>query len=198
MKKLFSILMVAFALMAMVACDKEDNGGGGSSDSTGTGGNNNNPTDTTATVKSYVIYDGVTYPMYNLDATHINSGAAINPNSGITAFWNQEAWPKNKTIDLASPAPGDRYWIGVDGSDLMLQAYGRGRDEDGSFTGFYTLFDENHDQESGFTSGTYAVYTADSTDEGEVVHIELDGMLKTGKRLQVHIVSGSNNGNNNQ
>lgn len=197
MKKVFSILMVAFAMTAMVACGEKDNTDNGSNGGSNNGGGTDTPIDPPATPSSYVIYDGVTYPMYNLDANHVNSSASISMSSAITAFWNRNASPKNQSINLASPAAGNLYWIGIDGSVLNLNAFGSGRD-DGTFDGFYEIGDENVNGESAFTSGTYIVYTADPDGEGDAVRIELDGMLKNGKRLQVKLVSGSNNGNNNQ
>lgn len=188
-------------MTAMVACTEKDNtnaGNGGSSDSTGTGtGDNGNPTDTTATASSYFIYDSVTYPMYNLDATHVNSSSSISQ-ANVISFFASDTWPKNTEMNLATPAAGSHYWFQVDGNILNLEAYGSGRPEDGSFDGFYTLEGENVNGESAFSSGTYTVFTADSTGNGNAVRIELDGVLKNGKRMQVLLVSAENNGNNNQ
>lgn len=177
---MFVLPIMAFALFS---CSPEDDPSNNNP--------NNNQTDSTSVATSYVIYDGVTYPMYDLDANHVNSSSSISMTSAISAFWNRDAWPRNKTINLASPAAGERYWIGVDGSVLNLNAYGQGREEDGSFTGFYEMNGENFDQVSAFNSGSYGVYTEDPSGEGDPIRIELDGVLKNGKRLQVKLVSSN-------
>ena len=58
MKKVFSILMVAFAMTVMVACNKDDNGG--NSGNGGNGGGNVTPTEAAANT---LVINGKTYQL---------------------------------------------------------------------------------------------------------------------------------------
>ena len=59
MKKIFSILMVAFAMTAMVSCNKDNDGG-----------NNDEPTLNIA--DNTLIYDGTTYTLDIVEVWHQN------------------------------------------------------------------------------------------------------------------------------
>lgn len=174
MKKLFSIMMVAFALTAMVACDKEDNGDGSN------GGNNNNGVPTLNIADNTMVYDGVTYP---LRATGLLTAESAD---GDTIFsfdaWHTPEAMWGKTINLVSPAENDSYGFMTWGSVLEMQCSCYWEDD---AVRFYGIIDgHEYDNECVFTKGTFGIYG-----DGDTKTIILDCVLKNGKTLQLKFVS---------
>ncbi|MCR5423489.1 MAG: hypothetical protein K6E93_01865 [Bacteroidales bacterium] len=193
MKKVFSILMVAFALTAMVACSEKDNGAGngGGNNNGGNGGSSLNIPNNT------VVYDGQTYTFddvvvdyYHSELTLVSAytddtlanGDPVLAIEGIHI--NPNAW--NCNIDLANPA----HWP----QEVLVGLHMRGSIQisfeawanDGVLGGGGTLDGVQYDNESIFSSGTYRV---SGNNDGTPITITYDGMLKNGKRIQIKIVS---------
>lgn len=177
MKKLFSILMIAFAMTTMVACDKDQEDGD----------NQLNIADNT------LVYDGVTYNFntVTVDYRHsemtlvsayvgdMNDADLIVDHIHITPnVWNrdfdltdQSQWPDDVSVYLIiNGAVEMQYegWVNVD------------RNMGGFLDGV------EYEGESIFTSGTYRV---SGNNDGTPITITVNGKLKNGKTLQMKIVS---------
>lgn len=163
----------------------------GKSNDNGDNNGNDNPQDTIPALTSFIVYDDLTYPMYNLDETHVGSSCSIGTSVEI-CFWAHNTFPRNKEIDLAHPTAGNLYWFSLDKNGAtIIQAFGQGK-EDGTFDGFGEIDGETINGEAAFSSGTYCVSTADPNGEGNPNKIELDGVLRNGKRLQVKLYTNDN------
>ena len=188
MKKLFSILMVAFALTAMVACDKEDNGDGSN------GGNNNNQTLILA--DNTLVYNGVTYHMipevlsWGTELTRMwaTSTETDDNSEPIIRFDGLHIYPTTwgRTMNLASPVEGDEWILAFMGSVLSCNA----SFEEGGLGG--ELDGQNYNNESIFTKGTLLI---SGNNDGTPITVTLDGTLKNGKTLQMKLVSDNYNMN---
>ncbi len=190
MKKIFSILMVAFAMTAMVSCNKDNDGG-----------NNDEPTLNIA--DNTLIYDGTTYtldivevwhqngPLYTMNAytsDTLENGEPVLTVDGIHI--SPEVW--NKNYDLVSQDQwqnGESVEIILRGAiSLYYQGYYMGdKDLNGELDGV------TYEHESIFTSGTYRV---SGNNDGTPITVTLDGVLKNGKTLQMKLVSGNYDVNN--
>ncbi|MBP5516041.1 MAG: hypothetical protein J6X86_03730 [Bacteroidales bacterium] len=179
MKKLFSILMVAFAMTTMVACDKDNDNDGD--------GDEMNIADNT------LVYDGVTYTFSDVmvdyrhsemtlvsafsgdpqDAELIVDHIHITPNVWNRDFdlTDQSQWPDDVAVYLILNGAIDMQfegWVNV------------GRNMGGHLDGV------EYEGESIFTSGTYRV---SGNNDGTPITITVNGKLKNGKTLQMKIVS---------
>ena len=103
MKKVFSILMVAFAMTAMVACNKDDNGDNGN----GNGGNNNNtPTEAAANT---LLLNGKTYQLnshYEMGGDRTYAGAeTVDTNENGTPLFTIIADVEGNTLNQTYTFP---------------------------------------------------------------------------------------------
>ncbi len=181
MKKVFSILMVAFAITAMVACSKDDNGGNG--------GGNATPAEVAANT---VVYNGVTYHMTpevmyhyagltRMRAASTETDASSEPAirfDGLHIY--STTW--GRTMNLASPVEGDEWIVAFMGSVLNCNA----SFEQGGLSG--ELDGQIYTGESIFSSGTLLV---SGNNDGTPITVTLDGVLKNGKTIQMKLVSGN-------
>ena len=183
MKKVFSILMVAFAMTAMVACDKEDNEGGS----------------TLNIADNTLVYDGQTYKFDQVVVDYYHSQLTL-----MSAFTNdtlEDGSPKqmvqgihimpevwNHSFDLADAS---KY---PDGVMVALHLYGLvnitfEQWNNGDNTGAWgTLDGVQYENESIFSSGTY---TVSGNNDGTPITVTYDGVLKNGKKIQMKLVSGN-------
>lgn len=188
MKKVFSVLMVAFAMTAMVACSKDDN----------KGSNNNEPTSGIA--NNTLIYDGTKYTFDYVGVGYFHQSLTLMGATTSDTLENgeplltvdgihitPEIW--NKDIDLAN----QDQW--VDGMVIDLVFNGA---FNMSYAGYYNgdkdingeLDGVSYEHESIFTSGTYHV---SGNNDGTPITVTLNGVLKNGKTLQMKLVSGNYN-----
>lgn len=189
MKKLFSILMVAFALTAMVACEKETK----LPSESGGNGNGNEPT--LNIEDNTLVYDGITYHMdtrvesaddwmtqvyaYSQEKDTNGESIVVYDASHIVSDMF------NTTVDLVSPDMeyGIYFWFS-DGS--RLNAYYSPDVDENSIGG--QIFDVDYEHESIFTRGTYSIK---GNNDGTPITIILDGTLKNGKTIQMKLISDS-------
>lgn len=195
MKKLFSMLMVAFALTAMVACEKE------TKPASESGGNGNGNEPTLNIEDNTLVYDGVTYHMdtrvESADQqwmTQVYSYSQEKDTNGesIVIYDASHIWCDmfNTTVDLVSPDMeyGIYFWFS-DGSSINAQY----NPEAEAYTIGGQIFDVSYENESIFTRGTYSIK---GNNDGTPITIILDGTLKNGKTIQMKLVSDSYSFNN--
>ena len=188
MKKVFSILMVAFAMTAMVACNKEDNGGGN-------GDNNDNST--TIIEDNTLVYNGVTYhmtPEVLAWGTELTRMLAVSTETDaneepVIRFDGLHIYPTTwgRTMNLASPVEGDEWILAFMGSVIDCNAFF----EQGGLGG--ELDGQNYTDESVFSSGTLLV---SGNNDGTPITVTLDGVLKNGKTIKMKLVTGNYDMNN--
>lgn len=179
MKKLFSILMVAFAMTAMVACGDKDN---------------ETPAESTL-ADNTLVYDGVTYEMiplveiYNPSLTMLNAFSKDTSLDGQPKIMldhfhilsNEEFSMWNSTTDLANPTGNSHYEIAFIGEVLTMLGSGSANGAGGF------IDDVQYENETVFKSGTIKV-TGENDGSGKVL-VELDCILKNGKALKMKIRS---------
>ena len=164
MKKVFSILMVAFAMTAMVACsEKEDE-----------------PEKTVSDIAdNTLVYDGTTYHMDAVQSYYHN---------GLT------------TVEAFSQE--------TDGEERPLVSFGRLHIRPTMWNKTVDAFTVNNDKETwqcGFEGGPFGDYSdvtesfsackigVKGNNDGTPVTVTLDGTLKNGKKLQMKLVTNSQN-----
>lgn len=165
MKKVFSILMVAFAMTAMVACSEKDN----------------EPESTTSNLAdNTLVYDGTTYHMdavqsyYHAGLTTVDAVSQETDGSGnfMVEFGRLHIRPTmwNKTVDVFTVNNDEETWeCGFQGA-----IWGE------EYVGVY----------DGFSSCKIGVK---GNNDGTPVTVTLDGTLKNGKKLQMKLVTNSQN-----
>ena len=163
MKKVLSILMVALAMTAMVACgDEKDNEG------------DNNVMEL---ADNTLVYDGVTYHMdafqsyYHAGLTTVDA-VSLETDGGepVIQFIRLHIRPTmwNRTADVFTETNEDETW-------------------ECGFTG--TIFDgEYFDIYDGFSACKIGVF---GDNNGTPVTVTLDGTLKNGKTMQMKLVTPS-------
>lgn len=177
MKKVISILMVAFAMTAMVACGDKDNNG---------------DTPVTPAADNTVVYNGVTYHMtpevlcWGSELTRMRAASTeTDANSEpVIRFDGLHIKPMTwgRTMNLASPAEGDEWIVAFMGSVLNCNcSY-----EYGGLSG--ELDGQEYNGQSIFSSGTLLV---SGNNDGTPITVTLDGKLKNGKTIQMKLVSGN-------
>lgn len=183
MKKVLSILMVAFSMIAFVSCDKE---GEGSADSL---------------ADNTLVYDGHTYTFDNVVVDYYHS--ALTLMSAYTSDTLEYGSPKlmvdgihimpavwNKTLDLTNTSqwPEDvmvaLHLYGL--VEMNFEAWNNG----GNMGAYGNLDGVDYEDESIFSSGTYTVM---GNNDGTPITVTYDGTLKNGKKLQLKLVSGNYN-----
>ena len=189
MKKVFSILMVAFALTAMIACKKDNN----DTDDNGNG----QPTASIA--DNTLVYDGQTYKFddvvvdyYHSELTLVSAFTSDTLDNGDPRLSLEgihitpSTW--NKTFDLANASqwPGEAmvplHLRGV--LNISFEAWAN----DGVMGGGGDLDGVHYENESIFSSGTY---TVSGNNNGTPITITYDGTLKNGKKFQAKVVSNN-------
>lgn len=185
MKKIFSILMVAFAMTAFVACSKDNNDN--TDNNGGNGGGNNEPTLNVA--DNTVIYGGTIYHMntevnyMNEDLTFCwaNSTETTGDGSPKMVFSEIHIYPDmwGEATDLSATCS---VVFRFEGSDLSLSDVWNGEFCTGYIDGV------EYENESPFTEGTFCV---SGNNDGTPITVTLDGKLKNGKKLQMKLVSDS-------
>ena len=195
MKKVFSILMVAFMAASMVGCTEKDNGG---SNGGNNGGNNNGGTPGANIAANTVSYNGHSYTLdevvvdyYHSELTLVSAFTSDTLESGEPRLSVQgihitpNAW--NKTLNLADASqwPSEvLVALHVSGADsIAFEAWAN----DGVLGGGGTLDGVRYENETIFTSGTYSVT---GNNDGTPITIVYDGMLKNGKTFKMKIVTG--------
>lgn len=178
MKKVFSILMVAFAMTAMVACGDKDNTG--------------DDTPVTPVADNTVVCNGVTYHMtpevmaWGTELTRMRAASTETDANGepIIRFDGLHIYPTTwgRTMNLASPVEGDDWIVAFVGSVLSCN----GSYEGGGLSG--ELDGQEYIGESIFSSGTLLV---SGNNDGTPITVTLDGVLKNGKTIQMKLLSGS-------
>ena len=162
MKKIFSILMVAFAMTAMVACDEKEN-----------------EPETTASdlADNTLVYDGTTYHMvagqsfYHTGLTTVDAGSQETDGSGnsMVEFFGLHIRPTmwNKTVDVLTVNNDEETWqCGFQG----------------------VLFGEYSDVTESFSACKIGIK---GNNDGSPVTVTLDGTMKNGKTLQMKLVTNS-------
>lgn len=181
MKKTLSILMVAFAMTAMVACNKDKD-------------NEDSPLNI---ANNTLVYDGQTYTFdhvvvdyYHSQLTLMSAFTDDTLENGSPRLMVQgihimpEVW--NNSFDLADAT---QY---PDGVMVSLHLYGVVEMtfemfNNGENTGGYgTLDGQEYENESIFSSGTYSV---SGNNDGTPITVTYDGVLKNGKTLKMKLVS---------
>lgn len=176
MKKVFSILMVAFAMTAMVACDKEDNGDNSNNNNGGGGGtvidtdnmaqvgDLNTPLESTLEFSDYG--EAAFHGMYANENAHVHFGAGI-------------AWESlGKTFDLTSGHPGEDFWFRYEGWAEDGCEFTHNNYLDGSIACWLNQGEQMSDPV--FASGTLSTTR---TDEGYTLVI--DGTLTDGTTVLI-------------
>ena len=162
--------MVAFALTAMVSCDK-DNGNDG----------DNNGLPTLNIPDNTMIYDGVTYP---LQATGLLTAESVE---GYDVFsfdaWHTHESMWGKTINLVALSENESYGFMTWGSVIEMQCSAYWDEEEGAARYAGAIDGQSYDDECIFTSGTLGIY-----DNGDTKTVILDCVLKNGKTLQLKFV----------
>lgn len=187
MKKVFSILMVAFAMTAMVACDKDNE-----SDAT-----EMNIADNT------LVYDGVTYTFSVVDVDYRHNemtlvsamtGDTLDNGEPVLMLHHMHITPNvwNRDFNLVDQSQWPNDEVAV---DLILYgsfelAFEGGVDYNGNKYMGGRLDGVEYEGESIFTSGTYRV---SGNNDGTPITITVNGKLRNGKTLQMKIVSGNYN-----
>lgn len=170
MKKVFSILMVAFAATAVLfaGCDKENN--------------DNNGVPTLNIPDNTMVYDGVTYP---LQPTGLLTAESVDGDS-IFSFdaWHTPESMWGKTINLVSLAENESYGFMIWGSMLEMQCAAYWDAEEGAARYDGIIDGQEYYDECVFTKGTFGIYGDDNQKT-----IILDCVLKNGKTLQLKFVS---------
>lgn len=189
MKKVFSILMVAFVMTAMTACEKDNN----DTDDNGNG----QPTASIA--DNTLVYDGQTYKFddvvvdyYHSELTLVSAFTSDTLDNGDPRLSLEgihitpSTW--NKTFDLANASqwPGEAmvplHLRGV--LNISFEAWAN----DGVMGGGGDLDGVHYENESIFSSGTY---TVSGNNNGTPITITYDGTLKNGKKFQAKVVSNN-------
>lgn len=116
MKKVFSILMVAFAMTAMVACDKENNENNGGNNNGGNNGGGGTVTDTdnmaqvgdlTTPLESTLMFSD--FGEAGFQGAYVDGETHVHLSAGI-------AWESlGKTFDLTSGHFGENFWFRYEG-----------------------------------------------------------------------------------
>ena len=162
MKKLFSILMIAFAMTAMVACGEKEN----------------ETTDVNDLADNTLVYDGVTYHMDSFQSFYHNGLTTVDATSiekegdkPIVEFIRLHIRPFmwNRTADVIAETNDDEVWeCGFSGTIF-----------DGEYLDIYNSF-------SACTIGVFG------NNDGTPVTVTLDGTMKSGKKIQMKLVTPNN------
>lgn len=162
--------MVAFAMTAMVACDKEENNG-----------NNGNTDPTPNILDNTLIYDGVTYT----GTSHVTVGAynlmyVLEGSEGVGFTVNGNLSPdvSNCTIDLTRHNEGLNFGVHLNVGDILDMQFHNLPQNLSCF-----LNGDNLGSTSCFSSGTATVTVADGR-----LTVQLEGTLINGKVLKYKMV----------
>lgn len=164
MKRVLSILMVAFAMTAMFAsCDKDEE-------------ENNTPTEI---ADNTLVYDGVTYHMISFQSFYHDGLTTVDAVSQETEgempmveFIRLHIRPTmwNRTVDIFTANSDEETWeCGFGGTVFGVE--------------YIDVYD-------GFSSCKIGVY---GNNDGTPVTVTLDGTMNNGKTLQMKLVTGNSN-----
>ena len=179
MKKVFSILMVAFAMTAMIACNKDNVEDGDDN------GNNNTPTE--AAVNTAVI-DGRTYHLncrYAVEQSgrgYLDAESVEQQDSVSMLTVRGDVRELNRTYDLTHYIEDADYAFGVmESNGENSCTFQQDNHVDGE-PHYYGTINEQEYSDGAFSSGTLIVNCADS-----LLTYKVTGMLKNGKAVSFHI-----------
>lgn len=177
MKKVLSILMVAFAMMAMTACEKDNN-------DTDDSGNNNTPTEAAANT---AVIDGRTYHLncrYSVEQSgrgYLDAESVEQQDSVSILNIRGDVKEKNRTYDLTQYIEGADYAFGVmESNGANSCSFQQDNHVDGE-PHFYGVINEQEYGDGAFRSGTLTVSCTD-----DLLTYKLSGVLKNGKSVSFH------------
>lgn len=178
MKRFLSFFMVAFAMTAMIACDKDkDNDNNGD-------GDNNTPTEAAANM---AVIDGRSYHLncrYSIDQNgrgYLDAESAEQQDSVAILNIRGDVTQSNRTYDLTHfVEDGDyAFFVGESNGDNSV-SFQQDNHVDGE-PNFYGVINEQEYGDGAFQSGTLTVSSTES-----LLTYKLTGVLKNGKSVSFH------------